>query len=54
MSAYIYLLHIKQFFFLLHCYWGFGQPDKEKFDQFYDHLNFSLPGLARDILKTKI
>ena len=37
---------LNKFFILLYCYWGFGQPDKEKCNQFYDYLNFSLPGLA--------
>ena len=35
-----------KFFMLLHCYWGFGQPDKEKHEPLYNHLNFSLPGVA--------
>ena len=31
---------------LLHYYWSLGQPDEEKYDQFYNHLNFRLPVLA--------
>ena len=34
------------FFTLLHCYKGFGQPDKEKYGSVYDHLNLKLPGIA--------
>ena len=36
---------LNKFFTLLHRYWGFGQPDKEKYHQLYNHLNFSLPGV---------
>ena len=27
---------LNKFFTLLHCYWGFGQPDKKNYDPFYD------------------
>ena len=37
---------LNTFFVLLHCYHGFGQPDKEKYDPYYDHLNFNLPAFA--------
>ena len=37
---------LNQFFTLLTCYWGFSQPDKEKYDLFFDHLNFTLPRMS--------
>ena len=37
---------LNKFFTLLHCYWGFGQPDKEKYKSLHDHLNYSFPGIA--------
>ena len=37
---------LNKFYILLHSYWSFGQPDKEKYNQFYNHVNFSLPALA--------
>ena len=37
---------LNQFFTLLTCYWGFGQPDKENYGAFFDHLNFTLPGVS--------
>ena len=33
----------KQIFYY---YWDFGQQDREKHDEYYDHLNFNLPGFA--------
>ena len=27
---------LNKFFTLLYCYWGFGQPDREKYDAYYD------------------
>ena len=37
---------LNQFFTLLTCYWGFGQPDKENIVSFFDPLNFTLPGVS--------
>ena len=37
---------LNQFFTLLTCYWSFGQPDKENYDSFFDHLNFTLSGVS--------
>lgn len=37
---------LNKFFVLHHCYWGFGQPDREKYDPYYDHLNLNLPAFA--------
>ena len=37
---------LKKHFVLLHCYWSFGQPDKEKYDPYYRHLNFNLPAFG--------
>ena len=37
---------LNKFFTLLHCYWGFIQPHKEKYDSLNNHLNFSLSGVG--------
>ena len=37
---------LNNFFTLLCCYWGFGQLDIEKYDQYYDHFYFNLPDFA--------
>ena len=37
---------LNNFFTLLYCYWGFGQPVRDEYDKYYDHLNFNLPGFA--------
>ena len=37
---------LNKFFTLLFCYWGFGQPDKENYYPYFNHLNFSLPAFA--------
>ena len=45
-NNFIWLYHtLNQFFTLLTCYWGFGQPDKENYDSPFDNLNFTLPGV---------
>ena len=45
---YIHIIYytLNTFFTLLYCYWGFGQPNGEKYDEYYVHLNFNLPGFG--------
>ena len=37
---------LKKLFTLPFCYWRFGQPDKEKYNPYFDHLNLSLSAFA--------
>ena len=36
---------LNKFFALLYCYWDFGQPDRKKHDEYYDHLNLIIDHL---------
>ena len=37
---------LNKLFTLLFCYWGFGKPDKENYNPYFDQLNVSLPAFV--------